>query len=282
MTDEAATSIVEGGESVAFEDPLTDPLAIDDFTGSGTEIIDDDVAAVTTTEINNDKNCVSDFIFVDIEKLKNQKSSDKLDTKPKHKKSSDINGNHSVKHENEETKNENLLINNLDDEKSGGGGGGVVVELQNCDVEELIDTLGQAKNQNPTVDSSAVVVFADDKKENGSFVIIASSEEDVTDTSGLLEEIRSDGSDSGYAGSDTHRNISAIEKSLATATPGRSSLKRKSLDQTLIEVQPKKIKQGINFGNVTVFYFPRCQGFSCVPTQGGSSLGMTAKHAYKK
>lgn len=260
MTDEVNTSI-EGGES--FDDPLTDPLAIDveDFTGvSSNEIIDDVITTV------NDKNCVTDFIFVDIEKLKSNKSSDKVDSK--HKKSSDINGNNREERDDEEQQQE---------EKS-------VVELQNCDVEELIDKLGQ-KNQLkiPIVEETAVV--ASDKKENGSFVINASSEadtDDVTDTSGLLEEIRSDGSDSGYAGSDTHRNISAIEKSLATLTPGKSNLKRKSLDQSLHEVQPKKIKQGINFGNVTVFYFPRCQGFSCVPTQGGSSLGMTAKHAYKK
>lgn len=261
MTDEVNSS-VEGGDNVAlFEDPLTDPLAIDDdFTGANTEIVDDVI-------IVNDKNCVSDFIFVDIEKLKNQKTSDKFDEEVIHKSSSDINGNHPIKQDEEPKKEELLIKNSLDDEKS----------VENCDVEELIDTLGSKNlsNQIATV-----------KNENGSsFVIAASSEadtDDVTDTSGLLEEIRSDGSDSGYAGSDTHRNISAIEKSLASSTPGKSNLKRKSLDQALNEVQPKKIKQGINFGHVTVFYFPRCQGFSCVPTQGGSSLGMSAKHAYKK
>jgi cysteine/serine-rich nuclear protein len=96
----------------------------------------------------------------------------------------------------------------------------------------------------------------------------------------LLEEIRSDCSDSGL-GLDTLRNISVIEKSLAALTPSKSSLKRRSSD-ALHDEQPKKSKQGINFGDVTVFYFPRCQGFGCVPTQGGSTLGMTSKHAYKK
>lgn len=104
--------------------------------------------------------------------------------------------------------------------------------------------------------------------------------EEVTDTSVLLEELRSDGSDSGL-GSDSLRSISAIEKNLANLTPSKSSLKRRSVD-TLHMDQAKKTKRSINFGDVTVFYFPRCQGFGCVPTQGGSTLGMTSKHAYKK
>lgn len=266
MTDEVNTSTVEGIENSPFDDPLTDPLAIDeDFTGSITESADD-----VTSE--SDKNCVSDFIFVDIEKLKSKTSSEKLDEEQKHTNLSDINGNNqqSIEKHEEKLKNEKIDLENIDIKDAA-----VENELQNCDVEKLIDNLHEKSATNQITEESA-------KKE---FVINASSEadtDDVTDTSGLLEETRSDGSDSGYAGSDTHRNISAIEKSLATSTPGKCCLKRKSIEQTLHEVQPKKIKQGINFGNVTVFYFPRCQGFSCVPTQGGSSLGMGAKHAYKK
>lgn len=272
MTDEANSSVVEGIESSPFDDPLTDPLAIDeDFSGSINESADD-----VTSE--NDKNCVSDFIFVDIEKLKNKTSSEKLVEESKHANSNDINGNNqqSIEKHEEEPKNDKTLIKKSEIENVDVKGAVVADnELQNCDVEKLIDNLHEKNATNQIAKESA-------KKE---FVINASSEadtDDVTDTSGLLEEIRSDGSDSGYAGSDTHRNISAIEKSLATATPGKCCLKRKSIEQTLHEVQPKKSKQGINFGNVTVFYFPRCQGFSCVPTQGGSSLGMGAKHAYKK
>lgn len=273
MTDEANSSVVEGIESSPFDEPLTDPLAIDeDFSGPTTESADD-----VTSKI--DKNGVSDFIFVDIEKLKNKTSSEKLDAKIKCKELSDINGNnrHSIEKHEEKSKNDNTLINKDDLEILDSKGAVCENELQNCDVENLIDNLHEK-----SVNATNQINRESAKKE---FVINASSEadtDDVTDTSGLLEEIRSDGSDSGYAGSDTHRNISAIEKSLATSTPGKCCLKRKSIEQTLHEVQPKKIKQGINFGNVTVFYFPRCQGFSCVPTQGGSSLGMGAKHAYKK
>ncbi|KAK4879808.1 hypothetical protein RN001_007954 [Aquatica leii] len=61
--------------------------------------------------------------------------------------------------------------------------------------------------------------------------------------------------------------------------PRRSTLKRKLQNEN--ECQPKcKKKRGITFDNVTVFYFPRAQGFTCVPSQGGSTLGMGAKHSY--
>lgn len=32
-------------------------------------------------------------------------------------------------------------------------------------------------------------------------------------------------------------------------------------------------KKNVCFANVTVYYFPRTQGFTCVPSQGGSTLG---------
>ncbi|XP_059221345.1 uncharacterized protein LOC106086131 [Stomoxys calcitrans] len=40
----------------------------------------------------------------------------------------------------------------------------------------------------------------------------------------------------------------------------------------------KKPKRSINFDNVQVYYFPRQQGFSCVPSAGGCTLGMGARH----
>ncbi|XP_017769744.1 PREDICTED: uncharacterized protein LOC108557651 [Nicrophorus vespilloides] len=69
--------------------------------------------------------------------------------------------------------------------------------------------------------------------------------------------------------------------------PKRSSLKRK-FDE--IEVEPEEIslepnlkkKKGITFAGVTVYYFPRAQGFTCVPSQGGSTLGMGPQHSHTK
>lgn len=39
-----------------------------------------------------------------------------------------------------------------------------------------------------------------------------------------------------------------------------------------------RAKKGVFFDTVTVYFFNRSQGFSSIPTQGGSTLGMTRKH----
>lgn len=46
----------------------------------------------------------------------------------------------------------------------------------------------------------------------------------------------------------------------------KSSLKRSSLEDSA-ESKPKRIKRSIEFENVSIFYFPRTQGFICVPSQ---------------
>ncbi|XP_075212512.1 AXIN1 up-regulated 1 [Lycorma delicatula] len=46
------------------------------------------------------------------------------------------------------------------------------------------------------------------------------------------------------------------------------------------EPELKKSKKSIAFDNVSVFYFPRAQGFTCVPSQGGSTLGMSWTHSH--
>ncbi|KFR17420.1 Cysteine/serine-rich nuclear protein 2, partial [Opisthocomus hoazin] len=38
-------------------------------------------------------------------------------------------------------------------------------------------------------------------------------------------------------------------------------------------------KNNVEFDRVTVFYFPRCQGFTSVPSRGGCTLGMVSKHS---
>ncbi|KAF5288997.1 hypothetical protein FQA39_LY03876 [Lamprigera yunnana] len=75
---------------------------------------------------------------------------------------------------------------------------------------------------------------------------------------------------------ENEKDVVEAQKALV---PQRSTLKRKLGRED--ESQPKcKKKRGITFDNVTVFYFPRAQGFTCVPSQGGSTLGMGAKHSY--
>ncbi|XP_045470092.1 uncharacterized protein LOC123677553 isoform X2 [Harmonia axyridis] len=84
-------------------------------------------------------------------------------------------------------------------------------------------------------------------------------------------------------------DLSSDEHAISTSTgevsleqqPKKSNLKRKlSTDD---ESGPKaKKKRGISFDSVTVYYFPRAQGFTCVPSQGGSTLGMGAYHTHSK
>ncbi|XP_055684620.1 cysteine/serine-rich nuclear protein 3 [Lutzomyia longipalpis] len=83
-------------------------------------------------------------------------------------------------------------------------------------------------------------------------------------------EARSEGSDSGLG----------LESSSATGVPPavrpqRSAIKRRS---SVTTDEPKRCRRSIHFENVTVYYFPRTQGFTCVPSQGGCTLGMSCSH----
>lgn len=255
MTDEANAS-PDGVEGGSFEDPLTDPLAIDEDFPTASESIIGIPSAAESAQIEN-------IIFVDIEKLKCKvKDNDGLESKESESsQESDINGNN---RSSIEIKGSIETIKDVDNEQ--------INATESSSVNEKVRS-DKPESEKPDENLKAA--------ENSFVTSVNSSEPEIdeVDTSVLLEE-RSDGSDSGL-GSESLRSISAIEKNLATLTPSKSSLKRRSVDN-LHDEQPKKPKRGINFGDVTVFYFPRCQGFGCVPTQGGSTLGMTAKHAYKK
>ncbi|RVE61607.1 hypothetical protein OJAV_G00172270 [Oryzias javanicus] len=54
------------------------------------------------------------------------------------------------------------------------------------------------------------------------------------------------------------------------SVPIQSILKRPKL---------QKERRSVCFGSVTVFSFPRCQGFTSVPSRGGATLGMVQKHS---
>lgn len=60
---------------------------------------------------------------------------------------------------------------------------------------------------------------------------------------------------------------------------GQSNLKR-HLPYDEQDGPQSKRKKAIMFDKVTVYYFPRAQGFTCVPSQGGSTLGMASQHAH--
>ncbi|XP_033208318.1 uncharacterized protein LOC117167467 isoform X2 [Belonocnema kinseyi] len=71
-------------------------------------------------------------------------------------------------------------------------------------------------------------------------------------------------------------------------SPPKSNLKRRLVDcmegepnvKRINTDEPMKKKRNIQFDAVTVYYFPRAQGFTCVPSQGGSTLGMSATHTH--
>lgn len=110
------------------------------------------------------------------------------------------------------------------------------------------------------------------------------------------DELRSDGgSDSGLGSeNDRHNTIATVNGSTTSVQkPLRSNLKRRLEDDGMeLALVPdmnssnvsccsstqKRSKRCINFDSVKVYYFPRQQGFSCVPTAGGCTLGMGARH----
>ncbi|XP_066589424.1 uncharacterized protein Axud1 [Prorops nasuta] len=67
---------------------------------------------------------------------------------------------------------------------------------------------------------------------------------------------------------------SNLKRRLSDCVEGEPSAKRSNKDESI------KKKRTIQFDAVTVYYFPRSQGFTCVPSQGGSTLGMSATHTY--
>nr|CAD7597966.1 unnamed protein product [Timema genevievae] len=71
---------------------------------------------------------------------------------------------------------------------------------------------------------------------------------------------------------------SAVENIMPTLV--KSNLKRNYYFDDPETPKLKKKKRSISFDKVTVYYFPRSQGFTCVPSQGGSTLGMAPQHAH--
>ncbi|CAD7085589.1 unnamed protein product [Hermetia illucens] len=105
------------------------------------------------------------------------------------------------------------------------------------------------------------------------------------DASAEEQEVRSDGSDSGL-GSETSTlqsaNTSAVVDSpVCKPPPAKSNLKRR-LDSLSEVSSNKRPKRSINFNGVKVYYFPRVQGFGCIPSQGGCTLGMAAHHVQSR
>lgn len=296
MTEEFNSSPDNEGENYddPLTDPLTDPLALDIEVEldpiQETDNVHNNEDTKSAIEGSSDHTTIEEIIFVDIEKLKGSNNrlvedeeeennedydEDEVDQSNSTEASnyveeSDINGNEKHHHHHQ------LHDNNVDCESH-------ETEL---DVEEpsssVVDGITSSpqyeSNQKSDKESEKTSTTLDKSADNSSVISVISSEPENDETD--ISELRSDGSDSGL-GSEILHSVSAIEKNLKLLTPAKSSLKRRS-NETESHEEPKKPRHSINFSDITVYYFPRCQGFSCVPTQGGSSLGMTSKHAYKR
>ncbi|CAL8399288.1 unnamed protein product [Arctogadus glacialis] len=63
------------------------------------------------------------------------------------------------------------------------------------------------------------------------------------------------------------------------STPSNPGSPASSFSTTSILKKAKRARRGnVTFDQVMVFFFPRCQGFTSVPSRGGCSLGMVQRH----
>ncbi|KAM3860197.1 cysteine/serine-rich nuclear protein 1b [Diretmus argenteus] len=64
------------------------------------------------------------------------------------------------------------------------------------------------------------------------------------------------------------------------STPSNPSSPATHFNTTSILKKAKRARRGnVTFDQVTVFFFPRCQGFTSVPSRGGCTLGMVQRHS---
>lgn len=48
---------------------------------------------------------------------------------------------------------------------------------------------------------------------------------------------------------------------------------------SILKRAPRERPGHVAFDGITVYYFPRCQGFTSVPSRGGCTLGMASRHS---
>ncbi|XP_019731617.1 cysteine/serine-rich nuclear protein 1b [Hippocampus comes] len=67
------------------------------------------------------------------------------------------------------------------------------------------------------------------------------------------------------------------------STPSNPSSPATHINTTSILKKSKRARRSnVTFDQVTVFFFPRCQGFTSVPSRGGCTLGMTPRHSARR
>lgn len=266
------------------EDPLYDPLALDECDNHDVLNVSNVSATTTGTTSGSELDTsTGQIILVDVTSLKSPIAAGTQEDE--------------------------------DDRGGGGGGGGGICSAVNLDPvntsvnglnesalslendgddpnetkstnldDDSFKTASCGDTPNVSVNGSVAETFVDARHTNG-------VPEVTTDNGGLAvvvatanqeEEEASDGSDSGL-GSEPSRNLSTtLDKGVAVVELPKSNLKRRSAEETTGASTEKRPKKGITFDGVTVYYFTRMQGFGCVPSQGGCTLGMEFQHMHSK
>ncbi|XP_047116989.1 uncharacterized protein LOC124797910 [Schistocerca piceifrons] len=144
----------------------------------------------------------------------------------------------------------------------------------NCSVESEASYSVQQSGGETSVDSS--------KTEPQSSSCASSSYFDFTSSASETEMGGKCSTESASSQSSVETDIGLIldaAESSSNCMQRRSNLKRRHDFDDSEGPAPKK-RKSISFDKVTVYYFPRAQGFTCVPSQGGSTLGMAPQHAH--
>ncbi|XP_058814403.1 uncharacterized protein LOC131678350 [Topomyia yanbarensis] len=255
-------------EQLGCEDPLYDPLALDE--GDAVDVLNvSNASSAATTGTNSsdlDSSNAGQIVLVDVTSLKNSPATgnnndDEIDTSEKV-----TNGIEPV----------NVSVNGHNDSKA---------LLEEEEENKCID---ESKSTN--LEDESFVTASCGGTPNVSLateeILVAEVTDPIVAPSGVNgqvheEEEASDGSDSGL-GSEPSRNVSTLEKDTVEHPPVKSNLKRRSGEETTEASSEKRPKKGITFDGVTVYYFTRMQGFGCVPSQGGCTLGMEFQHMHTK
>ncbi|XP_058450458.1 uncharacterized protein LOC131429939 [Malaya genurostris] len=277
--EEPAAALIANEDTMASEqlgcdDPLYDPLALDGDGDAVDALNVSNASTVSTTgtvSSDLDSSNAGQIVLVDVTSLKNSPAAG-----ADHENNIDIS---------EEVVNGidpvSISVNGHNDSKS------LLGEESECGEETKSTNLGEdsfvtaccGETPNATV-CTTDVEDVDVEQTDGTVDAIAETAATVNGQAHEEEEA-SDGSDSGL-GSEPSRNLSTLEKDIAELPLVKSNLKRRSAEETTEASSEKRPKKGITFDGVTVFYFTRMQGFGCVPSQGGCTLGMEFQHMHSK
>lgn len=249
-------AIMTSEELSACDDPLYDPLALDDAA----------CGADLNASITSDLDTSGQITLVDVISLKNSPAQDRRDS------SEDANIGGIVE-------SVNISVNGHNDSETslenGHGGNETKSTILG---DESFTTASCGGTPNVTINGQC--------SGNGEEFVDGGALPATTgtETATREEEEASDGSDSGL-GSEPSRNLSAVPGSTGgttTVVQVKSNLKRRSAEDATDVSSEKRPKKGITFDGVTVFYFTRMQGFGCVPSQGGCTLGMEFQHMHSR